>query len=741
MDSLERVKQHHDAVGNWFGEKVAPLASGAYPSEHRAWQSELNWIRRQIDNPERTRIALVGSTGAGKSSFLNAVLGQEVLPVGVMQPCTAFVTLVRQSPDSTYTLHIEFCTRDEWLEEIEAYAALLQPGDDAEVQDDADARRLIETTFKRLQAVLGDHVTRDMSVDAVRSVPLPTEAEDVFSGRRPSLLRFDDGPSMQKELRALIRGDSNLWPLVKQVSISGPYDCLSGGLELVDLPGVNDPNAARVEVTREFLRSSPFVWVIFSMVRGLTHDIQMLLGEQKLLRTLVLAGTYDALGLIGTKADEIDLDAADQLGLPDDCEQDALIREYCRQTQVQVRTQLESLVRDLAGPEDGGETLNRMLELARQAPVHTTSASAYMRLRNIGRLRKDYGLHDVRDTGIPGIHDLMRKIAKQTGIDQRSLTAMQRLRKLVEEIKFFFQSAARQNTPVADEVTALIDDELRRFQTALEREQSNAQAQLQAYRDGFVRQLLPMLDTSIHGVKQACRRWAGIPWQTLRAVVHRDGLYKSPSSGRSYDLNADLTEPLLNQLPLTWERYFTDDIGRVTSRYAQEVVRLGRECADRVELVIKLKLGRNGAGSTKQLAWFTEKMQLLAGQAQSDLKAVVMGRRSELATKMPNVACGYMAPAYESAKHESGRGMKVRMLDTLSRTAVSAAPPIFESIQADILEGTEELDVQLVGLLSSLATAAGQQIEVVKHNAGVDVDEASIPAEFRALIESAPAMP
>lgn len=250
-----------------------------------------------------------------------------------------------------------------------------------------------------------------------------------------------------------------------------------------------------------------------------------------------------------------------------------------------------------------------------------------------------------------------------------------------------------------------------------------------------------MLDTSIHGVKQACRRWAGIPWQTLRAVVHRDGLYKSPSSGRSYDLNADLTEPLLNQLPMTWERYFTDDIGRVTSRYAQEVVRLGRECADRVELVIKLKLGRNGAGSAKQLAWFTEKMQLLAGQAQSDLKAVVMGRRSELAAKMPNVAGGYMAPAYESAKRESGTGMKVRMLDTLSRTAVSAAPPIFESIQADILEGTEELDVQLVGLLSSLATAAGQQIEVVKHNAGVDVDEASIPVEFRALIESAPAMP
>ena len=92
--------------------------------------------------------------------------------------------------------------------------------------------------------------------------------------------------------------------------MSGPYPFLAGGLELVDLPGLNDPNEARVEVTREFLRTAPFVWVVFPMVRGITEDVQRILREEKLLRTLVLSGTYSALSLVGTKADDIDTNIA-----------------------------------------------------------------------------------------------------------------------------------------------------------------------------------------------------------------------------------------------------------------------------------------------------------------------------------------------------------------------------------------------------------------------------------------------
>ena len=112
---------------------------------------------------------------------------------------------------------------------------------------------------------------------------LPPEVERVLSGGQKETGRFTNAKEMLDYLKKLIRGESSLWPLIKQVNVRGPYACLAGGLEMIDLPGLNDPNEARVEVTREFLRTSPYVWVVFSMIRGLTEDIQKILREEKLL--------------------------------------------------------------------------------------------------------------------------------------------------------------------------------------------------------------------------------------------------------------------------------------------------------------------------------------------------------------------------------------------------------------------------------------------------------------------------
>ena len=252
---------------------------------------------------------------------------------------------------------------------------------------------------------------------------------------------------MQAYLKKLIRGESSPWPLVKQVNVSGPYPCLAGGLELVDLSGLNDPNEARVEVTREFLRTSPFVWVVFSMVRGLTEDIQRILREEKLLRTLVLSGTYGSLSLVGTKSDDIDTNIADQLGLPDDCTAAELVSAYRDQTVNEARTQLEQMVRDLASHNEGGETLTRMIEVARRVRVHATSARGYNKLVGVGRLRKDYGITDVNETGIPGVHEHLADIGRQAGAVFNARTALNRLDRLRDEITFFFAQGRRPQPP------------------------------------------------------------------------------------------------------------------------------------------------------------------------------------------------------------------------------------------------------------------------------------------------------
>lgn len=738
MDALSAAKQQMIAVSNWIRDRVSPVAAKSFPVELGSWRKEFDLIRNQIEHPETVRIALIGSTGAGKSTFLNAVLGQEVLPVGVMQPCTAFVTLVRQSPNPGYTLEVEFCSRAEWQKEVESFAAYLRPGDSESIAGDVESKRLVDAARKRVGAVFGESAVQGIDPDVLLGLPLPKEAEAIFSSDPAQQYRFESAQDMLQQLRKLIRGESTLWPLVKQVSISGPYECLAGGLELVDLPGLNDPNAARVEVTREFLRTSPFVWVLFPMVRGLTQDIQTILGEERLLRTLVFAGTYSSLSLIGTKADDVDTNIAPQLGLSEDCETVDLIREYCRQTKVEAREQLVQMIRDMAGPDDSSDTLERMLDMARNISVHATSASAYMKLKGIGRLRKDYGLVDLADTGVPEIHAHLARISREAGAELNAGMASRRLKQLASEIAFFFRTSAQGASPESENARRRIHEEQIKLVKAIESARTESRIRLEVHRQGFLDQVTPLLRNSVGGVRRVCDGWERIHWATLRAVVKHDGSFKSPSTGRYYDFNEDLTEPLMGQLPVAWERHFTDNLGRVADNYVISVTKEGIHFCESVRLIIDLVFHKKSELMEDQLRWFEDKIRLLSQAAQGRLLAAVTQRRGELASKIPLVARGYMLTAYMDARAESGGGMKGRILERIGSAAMLAAPPIYDTIQKDLLEGLSDLDAVILGLFEELSRAATAQAETVEKNAGIDIDEASIDPAVREILQSLP---
>ena len=69
-------------------------------------------LKKQISLPSCT-IALVGESGHGKSSLLNALLDQnKILPTSAVKACTAVVIEVTNSTGQNYEADIEFFTKE-----------------------------------------------------------------------------------------------------------------------------------------------------------------------------------------------------------------------------------------------------------------------------------------------------------------------------------------------------------------------------------------------------------------------------------------------------------------------------------------------------------------------------------------------------------------------------------------------------------------------------------------------------
>lgn len=95
---------------------------GAHNEQARQWLEQIGNVEKQ-NKPQRTIIGVVGNTGAGKSSVINAMLDEErLVPTNCMRACTAVVTELswNNSEDETakYRAAIEFIKPEDWEKEL-----------------------------------------------------------------------------------------------------------------------------------------------------------------------------------------------------------------------------------------------------------------------------------------------------------------------------------------------------------------------------------------------------------------------------------------------------------------------------------------------------------------------------------------------------------------------------------------------------------------------------------------------
>ncbi|KAK4149799.1 hypothetical protein C8A00DRAFT_46657 [Chaetomidium leptoderma] len=268
----------------------AAFAKAKSVSEIAEWIKASDKLRSRSAT-QRTVVGVVGSTGAGKSSVINAVLDEECLvPTNCMRACTAVITEIAYNQsdreDERYRAEIHFVTRDDWVKELRVMLADMTTGQDSLGGDNTTSESEASIAYHKIRAVY------------------PFLRSDEIKKGKFDVNELTEHPSVKGLLANVVK-----------VFVRSPI--LESGLVLVDLPSVHDSNAARSAVASKYIEQCSGLWVVAPITRAVDDKVaQNLLGDS-FKRQLQLDGTYSSITVICSKAD--DLSVTEKLkGLPEE---------------------------------------------------------------------------------------------------------------------------------------------------------------------------------------------------------------------------------------------------------------------------------------------------------------------------------------------------------------------------------------------------------------------------------------
>ena len=254
-EPLERIRSELIA----WGHEIRGYAEPAYIS---AIEEAIRYLERQS-----CRVAVIGQVKAGKSSFINALVGRPDLLPSNVNPWTAVVTnlhFYRANPQQE-SASFAFFGADEWHRIAESGGPLrelterLVPGFDPQLLN-----AQLQTMRLRAAALLGD----DFEALLGQSHSYPTLSHNLLAQYICSPIREGEpGPACYSDI-------------TKSADLYFGSERSGFPLTLVDTPGTNDPLLVRDEITRQSLASADIYIVV------LTAQQPLAIGDLALLRLL-----------------------------------------------------------------------------------------------------------------------------------------------------------------------------------------------------------------------------------------------------------------------------------------------------------------------------------------------------------------------------------------------------------------------------------------------------------------------
>lgn len=699
-------------------------------------QPALDRMLKECAERPQVSISLVGGTGAGKSTLLNALLDARILPVSNMRACTAAISEVGYREGHRYEAEIHFVSRDVWQREIEQLWADLadaRHGDNGEADPDGEALAIPRIARDKLWAVYRPTLDADPALFDPYEL---NEVPDIRNALNAGIERVesDDLEEFRKGISVYLDSKHRYWPIVRAVRIRGPFESLKNGVTLVDLPGINDPNEAREEVTRNYLKTCRFVWIVFNIKRVLTKDTMSLMQSEDFLRQIVMDGRAGALTLVGTASDDVDLETGrEEFGLDEDASEADVVLKRNKAVRHEVQRQLEELSDRLV--RMAGEDAKRGKALAAafgQSKVFTISAREYMRLRGLSKTRPS-GLESLDQTEVVQLRRHLDTISAEYGIEARAKAHHRQLDLLLKEIEGELktqQAVLEQRVEFTQRQRKEVGAAVETARTFLEAQLKDAQERyaqaLESDQAVLTERLKRSLDRATLELDSVMTRWSRMNHNTLKATARRGGSYTG-STGK-YDLAGDLAKPILDGITFAWSDFFGDKLNQSLERWNQRLLSVAeshRQTAlqgvARID-GIDADLGK----SLDNLTTTTERvLKELLGQIRTEMTQKIENVQRTLYEHIPGEIQANMQQAFTEAAQQAGTGMKARMVAILGRHAKQVSTVMFQDVQDTITSGVRGLSDWLGHKFGDMVDSVRRQSGIAAENLRLDVSHLS----------------
>ncbi|KAJ7600673.1 hypothetical protein C8J56DRAFT_1156995 [Mycena floridula] len=357
--------------------------------QRRIWGNEADNLIS--GGPPKTHIAVGGATGAGKSSLINAMLEQNIMPTSGNSGEDG---VIRKYPSD-----LSDVGGKAWSKLSEVYPS--QPFDEIakmtvdEILDiDPEILQLLGTTM-----TFSCPNSEEFLKQIVRYVTPPSKLP------LKNVLR-------SKKAQKYVPPKAALWPLVVDVLVKCNSPLLRDGVVIADLPGVADANSSRSSVTDQYLNKANYVFIVAPVTRASDEASAQALLSTRLMSTLASQGRFDVktMSFIVTKADGI---SPEEYADPESDKYNQLMKDI--EVGLESIAEVEKIIQGFDERSEGATVLRRPKRCADESleadriPKRMKLASSE-RARRLGQLDKP--ANDLREMAITSRSDAIEKCAE-----------------------------------------------------------------------------------------------------------------------------------------------------------------------------------------------------------------------------------------------------------------------------------------------------------------------------------------